>query len=164
MAKKPGLLLLVLLLTVSLLWGCSGKDAQQTVTCQELTLTLPGSYLDLSESVSSDAAAFVYGHESIVVMATYEDAAMLEAYLPGLDALQYAQLFVQTNQLDSQVTEQDGIPTFTYTVAGEDTSLTYLCGVFQSDARFWVVQVYCPAPLFTKCQEQMQQILSSVKI
>ena len=114
--------------------------------------------------MSSDEAAFVYGYENIVVMATWEDAATLEAYVPGLDALQYAQLFVQTNQLDSDVTEQDGIPVFTYTVTGEDTSLTYLCGVFQSEARFWVVQVYCPASQFAECQEQMHAILSSVTI
>lgn len=164
MTKKPGILLLVLLLAASLLCGCSGKEPSQAVTCEELTISLPGSYLDLSDTVSSDAAAFVYGYESIVVMATYEEASMLEAYVPGLDALQYAQLFVQTNQLDSDVTEQNGFPSFSYTTSGETSSFTYLCGVFQSDARFWVVQAYCPTDRFANCQEQMLEILSSVKI
>lgn len=164
MAKKPGLLLLVLILTVNLLWGCTGKTAQQTVSCQELTISLPGSFLDLQDTVSSDALAFVYGYESIVVMATYEDATTLDAYLPDLDAQQYAQLFVQSNQLPGEVTVTDGIPTFTYTVNSDDAALTYLCGVFQSDVRFWLVQVYCPADRFADSRQQMWEILSSVTL
>lgn len=160
--KRPGIFLLTLALCASLLWGCTPKD--QTVICGKLTVTLPGTYQDKGNEPYADGLDLLYSNETVAVMVTSEDASVLTAYFPDMGAMEYAQLFLQSNGLPGNVKSLDSIPIFTYTRDSGSTSLTYLCGVFASAQRFWVVQLYCDTQLYPKQQAQMQQILSSVRL
>ncbi len=144
---------ILLLLTASLLCGC-GVVTEQTVTCGELQLTIPTTFIDWSADSAADGLAFNYAGSKVGICGTFEDKATLLELVPDIDAKTYADLFVQTNGLTSPVELVDGIPRFSYTVEG-DPSATYLCGVFESESNFWVVQAYCEIDDYEDCKAEM---------
>lgn len=154
--------LVVLLLAVCLLAGC-GTQPDQTVTCGELSITLPGSFQDWSQDPASAGLSFSYADETKGVCGVFESKEYLQAYIPGLDAQRYAELFVESNSLASSVEMTDGIPTFSYTAEG-DPAIRYLCGVFESGENFWVVQAYCASEDFEESKEEMWRYITSVQV
>ena len=155
--------LLALILTVTLL-GCGTLMPEQTVICGELTVTLPASFVDLSDQSYAQGLQMVFGSESVIISASKESRAELEAYLPGIDAAEYARLAIQSNGLDAQVQTKDGIPTFTYTMGSGENSFTYLAAVFASEKNFWLVQCYCPAGEYALHKQAMWNYISAVQI
>lgn len=152
-----------LLLVFSLLCGCAALQPEQNITCGELTMTLPGSFADWSEDAAAEGLAFNYASDAVGVCGTFEDKTYLQSYIPGLDAQGYAELFVESNGLNSTVDVVDGIPSFTYTTAGSP-SLRYLCGVFESGENFWVVQAYCASVDFEDAKGDMWTYITSITI
>ncbi|MBR4109466.1 MAG: hypothetical protein IKK41_04030 [Oscillospiraceae bacterium] len=147
-----------------LLGGCDALQKKQTVTCGELVLTLPASYVDLSDQDYAAGFSFVYGFENEAVLAISESRAALEAYYPDINAEKYAMLFVETNGLDSQVGKLGELVTFTYTANAEETELSYLCGVFMSGENFWCVQFYCPTEAFGNNQAEFMDYLQKIQV
>ena len=155
-----GLLALVLTLC---LWACSPGMPEQTVICGELTICLPASFLDLSDQHYDKDLVMVFGYKDVVVSASREPATELKAQIPGIDAEEYAKLVVQTNGIDAQVENKDGIPTFTYTMGEGENAFTYLAAVFVSEKHFWLVQCFCPADVFGQHHRTMWNYLTTVK-
>ena len=144
--------------------GCSGEPREKNVTCGELVLTLPASYVDLSDQDYASGFSFVYGQGDEAVLAISENRAALENYYPEINAEKYAMLFVETNQYDSQVGKLGELVTFTHTQTVENTSLTYLCGVFMSEENFWCVQFYCPTEKFAENQAEFMGYLQKIQV
>ena len=144
--------------------GCNASPREQTVTCGELVLTLPASYIDLSDQEYAKGFPLVYGFENEAVLALSESRATLEAYYPDINAEKYAMLFVETNALDSQVGKLGELVTFTYAADAEEAALTYLCGVFMSEENFWCVQFYCPTEDFADNQERFMGYLQKIQV
>ena len=155
--------LIALLLMVSLLTGCS-SDALQTVTCKELTVSLPSSYIDLSQETYTVGLEFLYGDEITCIQGTREERENLQKYFPDIDAVQYAQLCMQTHSLPGELEILDTIPCFTYTAESGHVSITYLCGVFETETHFWLVQAYCESEVFEENKADMWNIIASVTI
>lgn len=153
-------LLLVLLLVATLLCGCSSKQKEKHINCNDLYLTLPFGFSDFSEDGAKEGLAFNYADTQIGVCGMFESKETLMAYMPEMDALIYAQVFAETNGLQDVPETVDGIPSFTYTVGG----YTYLCGVFESDENFWVVQSYCQEKDFEANRDQMWEYICSVDV
>ena len=154
----------ILALTLALLlWGCSAAP-EQTVVCGELIISLPASFMDLSDQHYDKDLTMVFGHNDVIVSASRESAPELKVQIPGIDALEYARLVIQTNGVDAQVQEKDGIPTFTYTMGSGEEAITYLAAVFVSEKHFWLVQCFCPADVFAQHQQSMWKYLTTVKI
>ncbi len=156
-------LLALLLLIAVLLCGCSEVLPEQTIVCKELTITLPGTFMDYSKDSAAAGLAFNYANQEIGVCATFEDKATLVALVPDIDANRYAELFLQTNGIDSLLLTADGIPQFSYEVT-TDTTMRYLCGVFASEENFWVVQAYCASDAFEANREDMWSYIQTVKV
>ena len=146
-----------------LLWGCSAAP-EQTVVCGELTISLPASFMDFSDQHYDKDLTMVFGYQDVIVSASRESAPELKAQIPGLDAYEYARLVIQTNGVDAQVQEKDGIPTFSYTMGSGDEAFTYLAAVCVSEKYFWLVQCFCPADTFSQHHQSMWKYLSTVKI
>ena len=147
-----------------LLCGCQTSEKVQTVTCGELTLTLPASYMDLSDQDYAKGFAMVYGFENEAVLAISESLSPLNEYYPDINAEKYAMLFVETNGLSSQVGKLGELVTFTYTADVNETELTYLCGVYMSEENFWCVQFYCPTPDFENNQARFMEYLQKIQV
>ncbi len=144
--------------------GCNAPQKEQTVACGELVLTLPASYIDLSDQDYAKGFPLVYGFENKAVLAISENRAPLEEYYPDINAEKYAMLFVETNGLSSQVGKLGELVTFTYTAAVDGTDLTYLCGVFMSADNFWCVQFYCPTEDFEDSQAEFMGYLQKIQV
>ena len=148
---------------VFLLWGCSAVP-EQTVVCGELTIILPSVFIDLSDQHYDKDLTMVFGHNDVIVSASRESAPELRVQIPGIDAAEYARLVIQTNGVDAQVQEKDGIPTFTYTMGSGEEAITYLAAVFVSEKHFWLVQCFCPSETFARHHQSMWKYLTTVKI
>ena len=146
------------------LCGCSAKQQDKVVTCKELVLTLPASYVDLSDQSYAAGLSFVYGVDQEAVLAIHESRASLETYYPDIDAEQYGMLFVETNGYDCQVGKLGQLVTFTYRKVAQNIELTYLCGVFMSEENFWCVQFYCPSEDFSENEEKFMDYLQKIKV
>ncbi len=156
--------ILALILAAALLCSCAQLLPEQRVACGDLTITLPGSFLDLSEEAFAQDFEMVYGFSDQAVSVIREPIAELAPYYPELDARGYAALAVEAYGLSSAVEEVDGIPTFTYTAEAEGMDFTYIVGVFQSDTDFFMVQSYCATENFAKNKAAMWAQIASVTI
>lgn len=162
--KRLASVLLALALLAGSLCGCTEVLPEQTIVCEELTITLPGDFVDLSDQTYARDTEMVYGSGGIAVSVVKEPAAELAVYFPEIDAAQYAQLVIKAYDLAGEAQIIDGIPSFTYTAEADDMDITYLVGVFASDTHFWMVQAYCPAEEFEGLQPQMWSYIASVTI
>lgn len=157
------LLLLAMMLGFAACGGTNGSNTQ-TVTVQDLTVTLPGRYINLSHNEYADGTQLLYGYGTAVVMADREERAGFEADYPDLNAYGYANMFVITNDLVSTVENRDGLVTFRYEKTVNDRSFTYVCGVYRGKTHFWTVQAYCPTADLTSLESEFMAILKSVII
>ena len=157
---RTGKRLLILVLTACLLCGCSSAPQEQKVVCNGLTLTLPASFTDFSQDGYEEGLAFNYADVDMGICGSFEEKTYLEQYIPDISAEKYAQLFLQTNHVDAAVEDKDGIPTFRYIVDG----YTYLCGVFQAETGFWVIQAYCPEEDYESGADDMWRYIQSVTV
>ena len=144
--------------------GCEGLQQEQTVSCGELVLTLPASYVDLSDQDYAAGFSFVYGFENEAVLAISESRAPLEEYYPDINAEKYAMRLVEVNKYDCQVGKLGELVTFTYTATADEAELTYLCGVFMGAENFWCVQFYCPAEAFESNQSKFMSYLQKIAL
>ena len=153
-----------LALLLVLLCGCSALTPEQTVICGELYIVLPANFMDLSEQHYGEGLSMVFGYGEVIVSASKESAPELKAKIPDIDAMEYARLVAQTNDLSVQPEERDGIPTFTYTMGTGEESFTYLAAVFASEKNFWLVQAFCPAEHYTENHSRMWKYLKSATV
>ena len=144
--------------------SCSGSAKDQTVECGELQLTIPNTYQNLSDQDYAAGFALLYGFENEAVLAINESRAALEPYYPNINAEKYAQLLVETNQYDCQVGKLGELVTITHAETVENQELTYLCGVFMSDANFWCVQFYCPTEDFGDNEAKFMGYLQKIQV
>ncbi len=160
MKRFAGILCLILVL--SLLAGCT--DLTKTVTCQELSLEVPMTFLDLSGQEYAQDVNLLYGFGNVVVAAVRDDRAELESYIEDLDLEGYGELVVELNELDSGLIQKDGLWTFSYEADSDGEMFTYVATVYESDVSFWTVQGYCPTAEYEKYQDTIWDIVSSAKI
>ena len=159
MSRLLKLSLLLLLISV-LLIGCGSAPAEQEIVCNDLTLVLPATFADFSENGVKEGLAFNYADVDVGVCGSFEGKSYLVQYIPDITPEKYAELFLQTNSMASQVEVVDTIPRFTYNAAG----YTYLCGVFESDENFWVVQAYCKQDDYSAHEADMWNYICSVSV
>ena len=155
---KTRIRLLALLAAVCLIFcGCAVED--QIVTADELTITVPGDYIDCSAEDYAAGYTLVYGSKNGAVMVLKESRAAFEEYgLSDMTAQDYVQLLKEGYQLNLVTEEADGMVTFKF----ENEGNTYLAGVFASDNAFWMIQAGCPTADFADQEETFRGILDSV--
>ena len=163
MTKSVKILCAILSLCL-LLCGCDAITQVQTVSCEELTLSLPATYQNLGDKEYAAGFPLLYGFEDEAVLAINESREALAPYYPEIDAEAYAMLFVESNDLSCQVGKLGELVTFTYSKTAENTDLTYLCGVFMSDANFWCVQFYCPTEAFPDNEAKFMSYLQKIQV
>ena len=153
--KKVLLLLLIVSLCLS---GCSAKETTAPHTHEDLTIRIPTDYIDLSGEEYAQDLTFIYGLAPVTVSGLRDDKSMFTEF--NLDLNGYGQLILEINNLSSQLTEQDGIPTFTY----EANRYTYLVTLWETEDAYWTVQAFCPTADYEAAKDQMWEILASIKI
>ena len=147
------------------LCACGQKDvASVSHTFEDLTISLPENFIDLSGEDFATGLAFLQGLDPIAVNGLREEKAVFAQYGLELDLERYAKLVIMANNLSVQPQETDGILSFTYEATTEGVSYTYVVTVWETEAAFWTVQAYCPTADYSEVHDQMWEILSSVNV
>ena len=166
--KKLISLCLVVVLLASVLSGCAFSQllGDKELTFDDLTITVPGMYLDMVSIADNPDLAFLYGFNDTAVLGIQESISDVQASLGSkiTSAKEYANLYVEVNKLDATVTEKDGLVTFTHTADVDGQSFTYLCAAFANEEHFWMVQTYCYSENFEKNEADFLECLKSVKL
>lgn len=155
--KKALLLLLILALCLT---GCSHEPAAPSYQFDDLSIQIPEDYINLSDEEFAEGLSFVFGLDPIAINGLREEKATFEAYGLQLDLQTYGTLLSKSNNVSTQLTEKDGIPTFTYT-SGD---FTYVVTLWETEEAFWTVQAYCPTADYSKVKGDIWEILSSVTV
>ena len=162
--RKLAAWILVLVLLAGTLTGC-GSDSlglsPQVIQCADLTVTLPGHFLDLGDKDYARGLPFVYGFGNTAVMGLKEPRSVLDPYLDACSADAYAKLFLEVNKLDVPVEEQDGLTLFRYTQQTQDVQIAYLCAAYMGKDNYWIIQTYCAQEDMKKLEKDFLEILRS---
>lgn len=159
--KHIAKLLLCTLLVAALLCGCT---AEKAYTSGELTMTLPGYFLDLSDDPAAAEKEFLYGYKNVGIMGMKEEKSLLEEYYGELTVADYAQLLNEIGQYGQEITEKDGIVTFTYAAEAEGDNYTYITAFFESSEYFWTIQVYTLTSEYEKLSQDMWGYITTITI
>ena len=155
--RKLVLLLLVCALCLS---ACGAETATAVHTYEDLSISIPVDYVDLTGEEFAANLDFVFGLDPIAINGLREEKATFEAYGLEVDLARYGSLLIAANNLSRQLSEKDGIPTFSYT-SGD---MTYVVTLWETEDAFWTVQGYCPTENYAKVKNEMWKILSSVTV
>lgn len=158
--KKHFVLLLALVLCIGLLSGCSAKETTAPHTHEDLTISLPLEFLDLSGEAYAAEYNFMYGMDPIIVNGLRDEKALFQAHDLDLTLETYGQLVLMTNGVDSKLTQKDGLWLFTY----EAGDYTYVVSLHETKDAFWTVQAYCLTERYFDVSAQMWEILKSVTV
>lgn len=151
----PLLLIFALCLT-----GCGGKTTSTARTYEDLTISVPEDFIDLTEETFAADFNFVFGRDPIALNGLREEKATFEAYGLQWDLATYGQFLLKANNVSSTLEQKDGIYTFSYT-SGD---FTYIVTLWETEEAFWTVQAYCPTADYASVKGEIWQILSSVTV
>lgn len=153
--------LLVLLLVFSLcLTGCSSKTETAAHTYEDLTIQIPTDYIELTGEEFADSLDFIFGKDPIAINGLREEKATFAAYGLELDLQRYGELIRLSNNVSGDLTQRDGIWTFSY----ESGGFTYVVTLWETETAFWTVQAYCPNENYGSVKDDMWEILRSITV
>ena len=156
--KKPMQAFICLLVLVCILTGCSDPVGKQ-MQYEDLSLTLPADFLDLSEESYAKDADFLYGWRTLVFMGLSEKKANLKEMT--LD--EYTGYVISGNKLSCTPTVTGSGYVFTYEAAVENTLYTYVTATVEGKTNFWILQFYCPSENLAENQPEIDIILQSIQ-
>ena len=157
--KRCTTFLLVLVLLFTTLAGCSNRKST-TYTHDDLTITLPKDFIDLSDEDFAAELSFIYGQDPIAVNGLRESKSTFTAYGLEVDLERYGQLLISSNDVQAKLEHKDDILFFTYASNG----FTYVVTLRETEEAFWMVQAYCPTENYNKVKNDIWKILSSVTV
>ena len=153
--------LILLLLALSLcLTACGEKTETASHSYEDLTIQIPTDYIELTGEDFAEGLDFVFGCDPIALNGLREEKATFAAYGLAMDLQRYGELIRLSNNVSGDITQRDGIWTFSY----ESGGFTYVVTLWETQDAFWTVQAYCPTKNFSEVQKDIWTILSSVTV
>ena len=150
---------LCLILAV-LLCACSVPD--RVFTCQDLSITLPASFADLSGTLEDDDLDFFYMTVNTGITGYRVEKASVTEDTDGLTPEDYVLLMQYANGHTGKITHRSDICSYTYTADTDGEDFTYLVAVFDAEDALWVLQCYCRTAEFSKTEETIWSYLETV--
>ena len=159
--KRFALAFVSVMAAICLLAGCAdGYPEGQTRAYEDLQITLPGDFIDLSEEAYAEDADFLYGRNTLILKAMAEKKADLQEM--SLDT--YTSLVIKGNGIScTPEVFRDGY-LFSYETPVGNENYTYTTAVFEGKTNFWLLQFYCPSGKLAENQPEMDMILSAVQL
>ncbi len=159
--KRLALTFVSILAAVCLLAGCAdGYPQGKTVSFEDLQITLPGDFIDLSEEEIDKEANFLYGRKTLI----FKGMAEKKADLQGLSLDTYTSLVIKGNDLSCTPVSFGGGYQFSYEAPAGGENYTYITAVFEGNTNFWLLQFYCPSANLKENQPEIDMIFSAVQL
>ena len=152
-------LLICLLVAVLLLSGCDNYPEGKAVTHKDLTLILPGDFLDLSGESYAESADFLYGWNTLVFQGLSEGKSVLKK----MTLEEYTGYVISTNKLSRTPTAFGDGYLFTYEAPIGDTVYAYTTATYEGQENFWILQFYCPKDKLSENQPEIDIILEGIQ-
>ena len=155
-------LIACVLVLMCLLTGCLDKSKYPdgiAIDCEDMVLTLPGDFVDLSGEDYAKDANFMYGWKSLVVMGTAEKKDSLKA----MTLAEYTDTVIRGNELTCTATQSGNGYLFTYEKPLDGTTYTYTVATFEGTTNFWILQFYGPKENLQENQPEIDIILEGVQ-
>lgn len=147
-----------LLVLVCLLGGCT-DPVGRAVTHKDLTLILPGDFLDLSGESAAEGADFLYGRYTLV----FKGLAESKSHLQDMTLEAYTAYVISGNQLTCSPTAFGAGYIFTYEASVGDTVYSYTIATYEAQENFWILQFYCPKDKLEENQPEIDIILQGIQ-
>lgn len=161
--KKAISLILLFVMTATLFSGCGlpfRKTTDKTFTKAGLSITLTS---DFSEQDLASQTAY-YVSKQVIVTTLKEEFSLFENInMPAeMSLTEYAQLVIENNKIESEITQEDGLTSFLYKKEMNGKNITYYATVFRSTDAFWLVQFACDTEQFEEYKPQFIQYAKTV--
>lgn len=113
-----------------------GDGSPQEFSAEGMTITLTNDFI----SSEADGYTLCYDSEKVAVLALREEFALQEG-AEDYTLVEYGELVIQTNKLETALEVQNGIHCFEYEhAASKKETYHYLVTLFKTDDAFWMVQ------------------------
>ncbi len=155
---RPIAAALCLAVVLCLLGGCS-DPVGITDVYEDLKLTLPGDFINLSEESFAGDADFLYGKDTLIVMGLAEK----KAGLKKMTLEEYTAYVVSANKRHSTPEAFGDGYVFSYEATVVDTPYTYTVATYEGEVNFWILQFYCPSHKLSVNQPEIDIILESIQ-
>jgi len=155
-------LIVCVLVLMCLLSGCTDRDQYPTginLSLQDISLTLPGDFADLSGEKYVEDAVFMYGRKSLVVMGLAEKKESMKA----MNLAEYTDTVIHANGLSCTAIQSGDGYLFTYEKPLDGTTYTYTIATFEGVNNFWILQFYGPTASLQENQPEIDIILESIR-
>ena len=149
--------LLSLVIALCLLGGCA-PSANTKIVCGDISLTLPGAFMDLSKESYGEETDFLYGRDGLIVMGLSEK----KESLSQMTLEEYTRLLLTENKLTCTPEKRNGGYGFAYEAPVGNGFYTYVTATFEDRESFWIVQCYCPREDYEKNRTAIAGILAQI--
>ena len=157
--KKAVALFLAIILSVSVLAGCSSEPLHAKVFSREgISITLDQSY----SLRAVEGVAVCYKNKTNMVALLKEDFdEFTDMGVPTLK--EYTQIIIDNNYSDAKMIEEDGL--FAFIIEEkivEGKKMSYFVACYEEDGVFWIAQIGCAKNKFQKQKENFKKYAKSV--
>ena len=137
--KKLITLALALIMCLSVFCGCDIlTPAEKTFSAKGVSITLDESFAEY-DHINFTVA---YSSAKVAVFALKEEFTLFEGteYGADTDILTYAELVVDVNGMDAEISTGNGLTSFTYGYTENGNDYTYFATVHKAPDAFWLIQ------------------------
>lgn len=155
-------LIACVLVLMCLLTGCGNSDKYpvgKNLSFQDIALTIPGDFVDLSGENYAENADFVYGRKTLVVMGLAEKKDSVKVKTLA----EYTDTVIRGNGLSCTATPNGDGYLFTYEKPLAGTTYTYTIATYEGTTNFWILQFYGPKENLQENQPEIKVILESIR-
>ena len=150
--------LLLALLASVMLFGCSKKSREHRISLDQLTLTLPGEFTQMS----AQDAAFAYVGDQVYIHGYRESKAELLQYFQSISLESYVRILAEDRDPYLDTRETDGIWNYSYTACPADEEYTFLCVFYETPDSFWRIQAGCPSDRYEENKQALWDYITKV--
>ena len=152
-------LALLLIAAVLLLGGCSDPVGKPLVQ-EDIRLTLPADFIDLSQESYAKNADFYFGRKTLIFHGLSEKKAV---FLEEMSLEEYTAHVIKANELTCSAEANGSGYLFSYEALIGDTTYTYITATFEGSVNFWILQFYCPTANLAENKAEIEIILESIQ-
>ena len=162
-----GALVLIAAVVIGMLAGYFGmtlvmnstKNKAKTYVVDEMSITLTSGF----SRTYKDGYVGAFGSKEVAVFISKEEVGSHNIILSGFTPEDYAEYIMQINNIDAEVTSEEGLVGFSFTAQGSDgNNYRYYAYVYKHESTHWMVQFSVKEGRASKYEDKIEAWAKSV--